>query len=131
MSLETTSIKFTIPMSPTAKGRPKFTKRGFTYTPAKTKAAEKFIRAFVSGYPKFAPGLPLAMSIDFYLSKPKSVGKKREFPTTRPDIDNYVKLMFDSLDGILFHDDAQIINLLASKQYGDPARIEIILEEIK
>ncbi len=131
MSIETTSIKVTIPMEPVAKGRPKFTKRGFAYTPAKTKDAEKFIRAFVSGYPKFATGLPLAMSIDFYLSKPKSVGKKREFPTTRPDIDNYCKLILDSLNGVLFHDDGQIIRLLARKEYGSPSRIEISIEEVK
>ncbi len=131
MSLEITSIKVIIPMEPIAKGRPKFTKRGFTYTPTKTRDAEKSIRAFVSGCPSFAPGLPLAMSIDFYLPKPKSVGKKREFPTTRPDIDNYVKLVLDSLSGILFHDDGQIVGLLAWKKYGHPSRIEIIIEEIK
>ena len=128
--VEVKFMRIIIPGEPVAKGRPKFTKRGFTYTPAKTEAAEKYIRAFVSGYPSFAPGLPLAMSIDFYLTKPKSVGKKREFPTTRPDIDNYIKLVFDSLNGVLFDDDSQIISLLASKKYGDPARIELEINEV-
>lgn len=129
MSLETTSIKATIPMEPVAKGRPKFTKRGFTYTPKATRDAEDFIRAFVSGYPSFAPGLPLAMSIDFYLSKPKSVGKKREFPTTRPDLDNYIKII-DAFNGILWDDDSQVVQLTARKQYGSPARIEVVITEV-
>ncbi len=127
-------MKIIIPMTPVPKARARTVIRGgkvHSFTPKVTKDAEQFIRAFVRGYPSFASGLPLAMSIDFYLTKPKSVGKKREFPTTRPDIDNYIKLVFDSLDGILFQDDAQIIRLQARKEYGNPSRIEITIEEIK
>jgi Holliday junction resolvase RusA-like endonuclease len=132
MSLETTSIKFTIPMIPVPKARARTVICGgnvHSFTPKATRDAEDFIRAFVSGYPTFAAGVPLAMSIDFYLSRPRSISKKREFPTTRPDIDNYIKLIFDALDGVLFSNDSQIIRLLARKQYGEP-RIELEITEI-
>ncbi len=119
-----------IPMEPVAKGRPKFTKRGFTYTPVKTRTAEKYIRAFVTGYPKFAPGLPLAMSIDFYLTKPKSA-KKRIHHTVKPDRSNLLKTVEDACNGILYHDDAQIIDGRIRKFYGTPARIELEIEEIE
>ena len=117
-------MRVIIPIEPVAKGRPKFTKKGFTYTPAKTKAAEQYLRTFVSGYPKFATGLPLVVSIDFYLTKPKSVSKKRVFPITRPDLDNYIKII-DAFNGVLWDDDSQIIRMLARKEYGSPARIEL------
>lgn len=122
-------MKLIIPIEPVAKGRPRFTKQGFTYTPAKTRDAEAYLRAFASQYPKFAPGLPLSVSIDFYLTKPKSVGKKREFPIVRPDLDNYIKIV-DAFNGVLWDDDSQIIRMLARKEYGYPARIEIEINPI-
>ena len=38
-------IKFTIPGPPQGKGRPRFTKSGHTYTPAKTAEYEKLVQA--------------------------------------------------------------------------------------
>jgi Holliday junction resolvase RusA-like endonuclease len=58
---------------------------------------------------------------------PKSWPKKRREAATRgevypgkPDIDNIVKIVADALNGVCFEDDAQVIEVVARKKYGDP-----------
>ena len=43
----------------------------------------------------------------------------------KPDIDNYVKAVLDGLNGLLFVDDKQIIELTARKKYSESARTEV------
>lgn len=57
--------------------------------------------------------------------------------STRPDVDNYVKALFDGLNGTVFVDDAQVAELAARKVYapghgyGDPRpRVEVTVEEL-
>lgn len=62
----------------------------------------------------------------FYAPVPKSWPKaKRQQAlegkiayTSRPDIDNLVKLVLDALNGTAYEDDAQITGLSAQKAYG-------------
>ena len=39
-------------------------------------------------------------------------------PTGKPDLDNVAKLLADALNGILWHDDSQIVALEVEKHYG-------------
>jgi Holliday junction resolvase RusA-like endonuclease len=124
-------VKITIPIHPVAKARARtVTNNGYThsFTPKKTKDAEDYIRAFVTGYPKYDPTTPLAVSVTFYVAKPKSC-PKRQYPTVKPDIDNYLKLVCDALNGKVW-EDQQIVRILARKEYGDP-RIELEVEVLK
>ena len=120
-------MKLTIPIEPVAKGRPRMTRTGHTYTPQKTRDFETEFRAklieAVVNYPVFID-CPVKLTVTFYLSKPKSATRKR--PCVKPDLDNLIKSM-DAANGILWCDDAQITSLIAVKQYGDP-RIEIEVE---
>ena len=59
---------------------------------------------------------PLAVKVAFYLTKPKSV--KREYPTVTPDTDNLLKSCFDAMNGLLWEDDCQIVNIEAAKRYS-------------
>lgn len=45
------------------------------------------------------------------------------------DVDNFAKAVMDSLQGICFINDAQIVDLHATKHFGEP-HIEIELEEV-
>jgi Holliday junction resolvase RusA-like endonuclease len=47
------------------------------------------------------------------------------FHTKKPDLDNLVKHVKDCCKGVVWLDDKQVVNLLASKKYGEPARWEI------
>lgn len=70
----------------------------------------------------------IEISLDFVLSKPKSV--KRKYPTVKPDIDNFTKCILDALNNIVYKDDAQIIKLQATKSYGLLYGVMIKVKEI-
>lgn len=70
--------------------------------------------------------VPLKLDITFYMPIPKATSSKKrqqmltDFikPMKRPDLDNLEKFYLDCLTGFLFHDDAQITDLHASKVYS-------------
>ena len=73
---------------------------------------------------------PLAVSVIFFLPRPKTV--KRSLPTAPPDLDKLARAIGDSCTGILYNDDAQIVSLQLTKVYDDDheAGAIITLEEI-
>lgn len=74
------------------------------------------------------------LKIEFYFQKPKSHQKKQtagiNLPkTTRPDVDNLCKALWDGLNGVAFKDDGQIYSVYAEKYETDgQARTEIEIE---
>ena len=133
------SISFIIYGEPTPKGRPRVTKKG-AYTPKKTRVAEKSFQAqALSWRPSELFKGPLRLHIEFHRSIPKSFSKKKIegiyageiFPTTKPDLDNLVKLVKDAMNHIFYHDDSQVIELYAKKIYADVPRIDVKLVEIE
>ncbi len=116
-------VEFSVPFVQ-GKGRPRFTKSGRAYTPKATADAERAIAIAYQGasirrYGKVvsAPeGVPVAFRVDAYKAPPKSWPKgvpkwlKPNLPfVQKPDGDNLSKLK-DSLNGIAWHDDAQVVN---------------------
>ena len=75
----------------------------------------------------FYSSQPLSVSVIFTLAKPKTV--KREEPTVPPDLDKLARSL-DSLTGILYDDDAQIVKMHLRKQYGEPQGAVIKIEEL-
>jgi Holliday junction resolvase RusA-like endonuclease len=80
----------------------------------------------------------LNVSVKVYLPVPKSMSRKktemalsgRLRPITRPDADNYSKSICDSMTGVLWLDDAQIVSLRVDKWYADKPRVEIEVAEL-
>lgn len=70
--------------------------------------------------------VPVSLTLGFYFAKPKSA-RKRIFPSVKPDIDKLVRSTLDALTGILFEDDAQVVDLHCGKYYGSPERVEITM----
>jgi Holliday junction resolvase RusA-like endonuclease len=66
--------------------------------------------------------LPIELHITCHYVKPKSWSAKKrnspQFKTGKPDIDNLAKIIMDALNGVVWHDDAQIIFLTVSKDYS-------------
>jgi crossover junction endodeoxyribonuclease RusA len=68
---------------------------------------------------------PVGIAIAFVFVRPKShytsKGELRAGAPThpgKPDIDKLCRAVLDALTGILYHDDAQVVSLNASKRYG-------------
>ena len=135
-------FEFTIPGKPCGKGRPRFTKNGHTFTPEKTANYETLVKlAFRQAYPNAEPiaaKVEVIAKITAYYPIPVSTSKKLQAqmraglmkPTTKPDTDNIAKICLDALNGIAYHDDAQIVGLQVNKLYSDEPRVEVKLEVV-
>lgn len=132
-------IKFNIPGEPVAKGRPRVTKSGFAYTPEKTTNYENWVKmCFINKNKDFKPlENRVKVKLLAYFEIPKSVSKKKRCemmdniisPTKKPDTDNVAKAVLDSLNGLAYADDKQVVALLVQKYYSDRPRVEVEIEE--
>lgn len=100
--------------------RPRFTRSGCTYTPAKTRKAEMAVRdefRKVCGerWAKF--GGPVKVSICYSRQLAKSNPKFWAFRQDlgKPDLDNVAKLVLDSLNGLAYTDDSQVVEIRMAK----------------
>ena len=113
-------IEFTVYGSPVAQGRPRFARIGNhvrAYDPTKSKDWKSEVRwQAIERGAKIQDG-PLDMILYFFLPRPKSLPKKVQHHTKKPDLDNLCKSVKDGLKGICYHDDSQIICLIARKGY--------------
>ena len=126
----------TIHGEPVAKGRPRHTRNGHTYTPKKTRDYEALVKKHIKLQGgKIIEG-PVVVRIGVYRSIPKSWSKKKKkqaisgeiVPVTRPDIDNYIKAALDASNGLLFQDDNQVVDLVTKKRYSKMPYLEIEVE---
>ena len=132
--------EFEVPGKVIGKGRPRLnTYTGIVYTPNKTKDYETLVEQyFLLKYPKFKilEGR-IKVSIVAYFSIPKAT-KKSDInemldnnisPTKKPDIDNIVKVVLDSMNKFAFKDDNLITKLEVEKKYSLEDKIYIKIEE--
>lgn len=131
-------MKITINYEPTAKGRPrvKFVNgQVISYTPQKTQDAQEAIKAILlsGSLTPFPKHTPIKLSVTFYRTKSKWLPKKESLPFRKPDLDNFNKLILDSLNTIAFPDDAQVTTLISKKRWSpnNHGFIEVKLEEDK
>lgn len=136
-------VKFTVLGEPQGKGRPRFQKAGQyvrTYTPDKTVAYENLVKLEYRrqcGDYKFEKEQQLDVRIAAYYSIPKSASKKKRSqmlanelrPTKKPDVDNVVKVVLDSLNQIAYHDDVQVVDCQLRKFYGENPRVVVVIKE--
>ena len=131
---------FTVPGEPTGKARPIVTRSGHAYTPQKTVLYENLIKLEYGqqcGNMKYAKPKAVEMEIFAYYTIPSSASKKKQAemrngkirPIKKPDADNLCKVVADSLNGIAYDDDAQIVKCTVEKYYGDDPRIIVGVRE--
>lgn len=129
-------LQFKILGEPVPWGRVKRSRSGFAYVPKKTREAKESAAAQIAHQlqeqaPEFKLlTAPLCLDIVVYRSKPKSAKKGDKYPSKRPDLDNFIKLVLDAMNSIVFVDDAQVVELHAEKQYDERPRVEIIVAEL-
>ena len=135
-------IKFTIPGEPTGKARPRVFNRGgrsMAITPEKTVMYENLIKlCYTEQGGQFLGESPLVMKITAYYAIPKSASKKKAEsmrsgelrPMKKPDLDNVIKIVADSLNGVAYKDDSQIVSLKdVDKFYDDVPRVVVELTD--
>jgi Holliday junction resolvase RusA-like endonuclease len=120
---------------PTAKGRPRMTRKGFAYTPAATRKYEAHGRlaAQLAMNGRAPIAVPVRAEITIDLPVPTSwSGKRRDaalcgdiMPTSRPDMDNYVKSALDAIDKVVVADDCLVVGLSATKRYARVPQLTI------
>jgi Holliday junction resolvase RusA-like endonuclease len=49
-----------------------------------------------------------------------SYRESKQWPTTKPDLDKLIRSILDSMTNIIFRDDNQVVEIIATKEYGDP-----------
>jgi len=137
-------IIFTIPGEPVAQGRPRFTTvngHARAYDAPKSAEFKNLVSMMAASKMQDLPPSekPFEVCISVTRSIPASWSKKKKqqalegtvVPTSRPDIDNYIKAVLDGLNGIVFKDDGQVVYVCASKGYGDTPGTTVALTERK
>jgi Holliday junction resolvase RusA-like endonuclease len=133
-------IQFKIDGPVRGKGRPRFG-NGRTFTDKKTMTAEAIIATACQSVMTDRKPLTgaLLLSLRIFKAVPKSWSKKKRaealggdlLPTSRPDLDNIVKLVADALNGIAYADDAQITELDVKRMYADTESMSVLILERK
>lgn len=96
-----------------------------------TESGRLLAQALASRPPQPLAG-PLVVVVRSTIPRPKK--PVHALPTTKPDIDNIIKLLFDALTGVYWLDDKQIVATLPIKVYGDeshPPGLEVWVTEVK
>lgn len=139
MTSPTRSLKFTVYCKPQPQGSSRaFTPKGWTrpvitsdnanlksFRQEVSKAALLAVQERGMGGLLFGKHEPVRLLVTFYFQKPPSVPKKRTSHVVKPDCSKLVRAAEDSLTGIVYQDDAQIVSIVADKFYGAPERTEI------
>ena len=135
-------INFTVMGEPKGKGRPRFCRNtGHAITPKDTVNYETLVKMEYTqacGEQMFPDDAMLDMRIKAYYSIPKSESKKRHAamlsgdirPTKKPDMDNVIKIIADSLNKIAYRDDTQIVDCQVRKFYSEKPRVEVMIQTI-
>lgn len=120
-------MTFTIEGQPQGKGRPRFTKSGHAFTPQATRDYENLIaESFKAAGGELFDGYVCVNISAFYKISQSTTKVKRGMiergllkPAVKPDIDNVIKAILDGLNGVAYHDDNQVIKVVAEKHYAD------------
>jgi Holliday junction resolvase RusA-like endonuclease len=115
--------------SPVAKGRPRFVRKtGVAFTPSHVRKFEAHGRLSaqlaMDGRPPIEAPVRLELLVE--LPIPKSWSKRKSAdaitghirPTSRPDVDNYLKAILDAINTIVVADDAQVVEVYAKKKFS-------------
>jgi Holliday junction resolvase RusA-like endonuclease len=93
----------------------------FTHLPEKRNAEWGLLVGYTGR--QHAPGLPLTgpirLAVTFYVVRPASANKRVLWPLKRPDVDNLVHKLTDQWNGVFWHDDSQIVELVIRKRFAE------------
>ena len=112
-----------------------------THTPDETVVYENLIRMEYKrqcGSRRFDDNDLLDLRIIAYYAIPESASKKKKKameegeirPSKKPDADNVLKVVADSLNSIAYRDDAQVVDTQIRKFYSYQPRLEVTIQNV-
>lgn len=124
-----------LPIKAIPKGRPRVSKHGHAFTPARTRDFETLAKLHISRqFREEIIKTGVSINIIFGFKVPKSWKQSVIDNMNRlahlivGDVDNYAKATIDAMNGIVFEDDRQITRLTCEKKYSDTDFILIDIE---
>lgn len=137
------AVTFHVPGKPQGKSRAKtFRTNGITrtVTPERTVLYENLIKDQYMHHSEgvyLDSGTPVTLRIVARFLPPKSGSKITQkrmlegeiLPLKKPDMDNIVKVVADALNGVAYHDDTQVVLVVAKKVYSAMEGLDITVEE--
>jgi Holliday junction resolvase RusA-like endonuclease len=131
-----------IDIRPQAKQSARFTRNGHSYQPKRVVDYATQLRCAAISEMKGAPPLtePLYVWVFATYALPKKstaadraiIASGGSVPkSTRPDVDNIMKATLDPLNGIVWRDDALIVEAKVCKRYGEKDSLVIIVNTLK
>lgn len=133
-------MEIIIPVKAVGKERPRFSQWGnYVYTPKKTRDFEDLVamyacQAMARESAAISDG-PICLAVVVYTKIPASwKGKKRKdavdgttWPMKTPDGDNIFKALADSMNGIVYVDDKQVVQFRFKKVYAAEDSIRVVV----
>lgn len=122
-------------INPVPASRPRVS-RWSTYYPKKYTKFKKEMEALTSELETTLSKKPVSVELEFGIMMPKSWSKKKRkelnntYCSNNSDIDNYIKAILDSLNGVVYVDDKQVVELFAKKIYSEEGYIQYKHKEI-
>lgn len=125
-------IRFTLPIEPRAKQRPRINKYGGVMTPIETRRFEATVKLLSKRYAPMTPhDGPVKLEIKCIFKLPLRGRSPNSAHTSRPDGDNLLKALCDAFNGLFYSDDCQCFDKRISKYYaftGEKSRIDVMIE---
>jgi Holliday junction resolvase RusA-like endonuclease len=135
-------VTFKVDADPVGKQRARYAKRGNfvqTYTPDKTRNYEALVKEAATEAMGSNEILETPVNLYLYIRAPipKSLPKKRieaclngsEKPIKKPDASNVLKSIEDAMNGVVYKDDSQIVNIHVAKVYSSVAGVDVCVKE--
>lgn len=135
-------VTFKVDGVPVPKGRARYVRRGnhiSTYTPEKTRTYETLIKDAARQAMGVSEPLETPVSLYLYIRVPipASSTKKRlqaiadgsEKPIKKPDASNVLKSVEDGMNGVVYKDDSQIVNIHVTKVFSSEPGVDICVKE--
>jgi Holliday junction resolvase RusA-like endonuclease len=110
------------------------------FTPEKTVSYENLVgwtaAQAMAGKPLIEQ--PVAVWLTVYCAVPASWSKVQQhlaltgnrLPTTKPDIDNLIKAIFDAMNGVVWKDDVQVVDLAVGKRYDATPGVAVAVKPL-
>ena len=118
-----------VPGKPVGKQRARVVSTGkgtHSFTPLTTVQWEGLIKLLARQAGIQPTDMPTSVRIEIERTVPQSWSRKRKsqalsavWATGKPDIDNVIKAVLDALNGIAWRDDAQVVNLTATRTFTE------------